>query len=444
MSTPRGTPSMSVPATQNTAPVIRFRCLYTYDMRRKAKRWQDGFLRYHTFNKRIMTYDVAGNFVGDYHWRQDDEGIQDGDELELDNGALIQVCEPVERTETDISALYSNKRTSHRSPSRPGETPTPSVTPSRPSLSSQPTRSLNDLLGIKKTPAQRTDLPNVDRERPTLRGNEHGRSERPAKRQRTKLTSADSPPKQTASHRTHREQAIIDLTESDTTERQVTSHGSALDNVVDLGVKDSKNIATPANPRRKSTHRADQAKCKKAEKSTSDPPEQVRPRTLGHPNDDESPEVPGNMLRLPTGKSRKKMMYQAVVASQDANADPERHSEPGDHSNDPHSDLEDGPPISRKRKTDPVGLRKSYSDPTALFSHDDLPSRHRSSESPLSTITDTDESETGPWTWEAETSKADLNLGTASSQRMKWADVLAMRTSSGMATMMILKVIDVW
>ncbi|PYI08022.1 hypothetical protein BO78DRAFT_460049 [Aspergillus sclerotiicarbonarius CBS 121057] len=401
MSTPRGTPSMSVPATQNTAPVIRFRCLYTYDMRRKAKRWQDGFLRYHTFNKRIMTYDVAGNFVGDYHWRQDDEGIQDGDELELDNGALIQVCEPVERTETDISSLYSNKRINHGSLSQLGETPTPSVTPSRSSHSSQPTRSLNDLLGIKKTPSQRSDPPNADRGRHTAIGNEHERSERPAKRQRTKPTASDNPLKQTSSRRAHREPAVIDLTEPETIEKQATDHGSAPDNVVDPGMKDSKHTAISPSPRRKSKHRADQVKRKKAEKSASKSPEKTRSQISDLPYDDEeeSPEVPGNMLRLSTGKSRKKLMYHTVLASQDANADPERHSK---HLDDPHSDLEDAPRASRKRKSVPIGLRKSYSDPTALASDDDLPSRRRSSESPLSTVSDTDESETGPWTWEAE------------------------------------------
>ncbi|RAL02145.1 uncharacterized protein BO80DRAFT_379347 [Aspergillus ibericus CBS 121593] len=414
MSTPRGTPSMSVPATQNTAPVIRFRCLYTYDMRRKAKRWQDGFLRYHTFNKRIMAYDVAGNFVGDYHWRQDDEGIQDGDELELDNGALIQVCEPVERTETDISALYSNKRRSHGSPPQLGDTPTPSVTPSRPALSSQPTRSLNDLLGIKKTSSQRSGPPNTDRERHTSTGNEHERSERPAKRQRTKPTSSDNPPKQPSSRQAHRapEPAVIDLTESQTTKRQATEHGSALNNVVDKEVMDTKHTTT-SSPRRKSKHHTDQAKRKKAEKSASKSPEQTRPQKSGLPNDgdddDETPEIPGNMLRLSTGKSRKKLMYHTVLSNQDANGDAGRHRqspqqphEPGEHSNDPHSDHENAPPTARKRKSGPVGIRKSYSNPTALASYDDLPPRRRSSESPLSTVSDTDESETGPWTWEAE------------------------------------------
>jgi len=47
-------PSLSVPQTSDTAPVLELNCLYTHNVRRKSKRWQDGFLRYHTFNKRIM------------------------------------------------------------------------------------------------------------------------------------------------------------------------------------------------------------------------------------------------------------------------------------------------------------------------------------------------------------------------------------------------------
>jgi hypothetical protein len=62
-----GTPSLSIPPSQNTAPVLEFNCLYTHDIRRKQKRWQDGFLRFHTFNKRVMVYDVPRNFIGDMH-----------------------------------------------------------------------------------------------------------------------------------------------------------------------------------------------------------------------------------------------------------------------------------------------------------------------------------------------------------------------------------------
>ncbi|KAI4278497.1 MAG: hypothetical protein LQ337_000980 [Flavoplaca oasis] len=103
--------NLIVPSTQNTAPVLSYNCLYTHDLRRKAKRWQDGFLKYHTFNKRIMVYDVPRNFIGDTHWRKP-QPIQDGDELELEKGVLIQVGEEVkiERTETDLTELLEKRK----------------------------------------------------------------------------------------------------------------------------------------------------------------------------------------------------------------------------------------------------------------------------------------------------------------------------------------------
>ncbi|GMG24845.1 unnamed protein product [Aspergillus oryzae] len=208
-SAPRATPGMSVPATQNTAPVIKFRCLYTHDMRRKAKRWQDGYLRYHTFNKRIMAYDITGNFIGDLHWRQGD-AIQDGDELELDRGVLIQVCEPMEKTETDISGLYSNKK-SQGSPSRPGEPPMPSLhtsTPLRSSIGSQSSRSLNDLLGIKKTPIGRMVSPYEERHPPEQSKGHAQPSERAVKRQRL---ASENVPRAHGSSRPH--PVTIDLSE---------------------------------------------------------------------------------------------------------------------------------------------------------------------------------------------------------------------------------------
>ncbi|RDW74299.1 uncharacterized protein DSM5745_06961 [Aspergillus mulundensis] len=195
-------PNLNVPATQGTAPVVKFRCLFTHDLRRKAKRWQDGFLRYHTFNKRVMVYDNTGYFVGDLHWRAP-EGIQDGDELELDKGVLIQVCEPLEKTETDISSLYQNK--SQPSPSRPNDAAPSSVrsTP-RPLVSQQAPRSLNDLLGIRRTSAPQLRSPyeqrNAQRQASTPQLHE-----RPVKRQRTSperisrpaeiVDLSDSPPR---------------------------------------------------------------------------------------------------------------------------------------------------------------------------------------------------------------------------------------------------------
>lgn len=94
--------------TQNTALVVEHRCLYTHDLRRKAKRWQDGFLRFHTFNKRIMIYDVQRNYIGDTHWREADP-VQDGDELELDRPVLVQVGEQVGSVEQDLTGLLEKR-----------------------------------------------------------------------------------------------------------------------------------------------------------------------------------------------------------------------------------------------------------------------------------------------------------------------------------------------
>ena len=103
--------SSGLPLTQNTAPVLDFRCLYTHDLRQKKKRWHDGILRFHTFNSRIMVYDVSRNFIGDKYWREP-EAIQDGDELELEKGVLIQVEEAAGRTEQDLAPILNHHKTS--------------------------------------------------------------------------------------------------------------------------------------------------------------------------------------------------------------------------------------------------------------------------------------------------------------------------------------------
>ena len=111
--------SYSLPQTQNTAPVHEHNCLYTYDIRRKnAKRWQDGLLRFHTFNKRLMLYDVPRNFIGDTHW-QDDGEIGDGDEVVLEKaGVLVQVCERLATNQVDLSTLWEHRKEKEKSTSR--------------------------------------------------------------------------------------------------------------------------------------------------------------------------------------------------------------------------------------------------------------------------------------------------------------------------------------
>ncbi|OQD74316.1 hypothetical protein PENDEC_c011G06616 [Penicillium decumbens] len=180
-----GRASQSQSPFQVTASVVRFRCLYTHDLRRKSKRWQDGYLKYHAFNKRIMVYDEPGNYIGDHHWRSAEE-VQDGDELELDKGALIQVGERLSTTQTDISNLFEKKASCQGSPQSndPASQASRISTPIRSSGSSQPFRSLNDLLGIKKTPIGHLGLPYEARHPPPPSSDDSLPSQRAPKRRK--------------------------------------------------------------------------------------------------------------------------------------------------------------------------------------------------------------------------------------------------------------------
>ncbi|GAB1734355.1 hypothetical protein NU195Hw_g9185t1 [Hortaea werneckii] len=165
----RNTPSLSVPQSQHTALVLEFNCLYTRDVRRKSKRWQDGFLRYHTFNKRVMLYDIPRNFIGDTHWTAGE--LQDGDELTLDkDGVIVQVAEAVGQTETDLTDLRKSKKkpaVEHAS-SPPALAPAPQTpvgvrgfgsTAARAGPTQLKHRSLNALLGTPKGPIGKATIP---------------------------------------------------------------------------------------------------------------------------------------------------------------------------------------------------------------------------------------------------------------------------------------------
>ncbi|KAK3067607.1 hypothetical protein LTR53_015430, partial [Teratosphaeriaceae sp. CCFEE 6253] len=191
----RGSVTLAIPPTQNTAPVLEFNCLYTHDLRRKAKRWQDGFLRYHTFNRRIMVYDVPRNFVGDTHWAAS-EALRDGDEVMLEkDGVLVQVSEAVGRTETDLTELRQSRKHAVRS-ERGSSPPAPGVQTPRPKAmiaasARQPTqlkhRSLNALLGTPMGPTGKAALPSKSPFELKQHDNENDAWEdgRPAKRPRT-------------------------------------------------------------------------------------------------------------------------------------------------------------------------------------------------------------------------------------------------------------------
>ncbi|EJT68362.1 hypothetical protein GGTG_14058 [Gaeumannomyces tritici R3-111a-1] len=93
----------------STAPVLEHICLFTHDLKRKHKRWQDGRLKFHAFNQRVMVYDERGNFVGDAHWREDYD-FGEGEELQLERGGtIVQVCECVGRRDQDLSELLDKR-----------------------------------------------------------------------------------------------------------------------------------------------------------------------------------------------------------------------------------------------------------------------------------------------------------------------------------------------
>ncbi|KAL4750584.1 hypothetical protein BDW72DRAFT_203851 [Aspergillus terricola var. indicus] len=283
--------NLTVPATQNTAPVVKFRCLFTHDMRRKAKRWQDGFLRYHTFNKRVMVYDTTGYFIGDLHWRAP-EGIQDGDELELDKGVLIQVCEPLEKTETDISSLYKNKV--QPSPSRPIDARPSSVRSTRPLLSQQAPRSLNDLLGIRKTSTPQVHSSHEQRD-PQKHKSTYRLHERPTKRQRTSPERANSPA-----------QDLVDL--SDSSSRRQSPGARNLSEPP----KPQPTTALPKAPEPSLTTGSSTADIP-PQPSSKRPTMQSGPQTLKLTGPGSGASV--NTLRLSSTKPRKKLMYQEIPAS---------------------------------------------------------------------------------------------------------------------------------
>ncbi|EEP79404.1 predicted protein [Uncinocarpus reesii 1704] len=150
----RAATSVAVLPSQSTAPVIKFQCLFTYDLKRKAKRWQDGFLRFHTFNRRVMVYGTSGDFVGDLHMRESNT-VQDGDQLELERGVLVDVGERLEKTETDLSELLDKRKSNlAASPARRAFLQTPA-----PSLMTAKSKSLNELLGKNRTPIGKAALP---------------------------------------------------------------------------------------------------------------------------------------------------------------------------------------------------------------------------------------------------------------------------------------------
>lgn len=89
----------------------------------------------------------------------------------------------MEKTETDLSSLFERRKASQTSPSQPSQSQMRNFPTRLSQPSSQPSRSLNDLLGIRRTPIERFRSPHE--QRPTPRPIQIPEESRPAKRQRT-------------------------------------------------------------------------------------------------------------------------------------------------------------------------------------------------------------------------------------------------------------------
>lgn len=207
----RATPRLSaVPASQNTAPVAEFHCLFTHDTRKKQKKWQDGFLKFHSFNSRVIVYDMSRFSVGDTYYKDSPE-LHEGDELMLDKGIMVEVAEPVGVTQTDLTPLFERKvkdsplPNSATGPQKPPQKtlPRPTIPASNPLRAASQLRhkSLNTLLGASRAPIGKAvpiRTPYEERVEKENRENE----ERAAKRQKiTHAAPAQQPARPTTTAR---------------------------------------------------------------------------------------------------------------------------------------------------------------------------------------------------------------------------------------------------
>ncbi|KAL6691750.1 hypothetical protein J3F84DRAFT_385254 [Trichoderma pleuroticola] len=101
---------VNTPAPSTSSSIREFICLYSHDLRRKTKRWQDGKLKFHTFNKKYVVYDDGGGFVGDGHWQGDESEFTEGLEMKLDRGmVIVQVLECTGSKELDLGEVLGKR-----------------------------------------------------------------------------------------------------------------------------------------------------------------------------------------------------------------------------------------------------------------------------------------------------------------------------------------------
>lgn len=103
-----------------------------------------------------MVYDATRNFLGDTYWKENHK-LQEGEELTLDKGVIVEVAEAIGITQTDLTPLFEkNKESPQRRNAGPVQRPLQKPTlPANNALragSQLRHKSLNTLLGTPKGP----------------------------------------------------------------------------------------------------------------------------------------------------------------------------------------------------------------------------------------------------------------------------------------------------
>jgi hypothetical protein len=143
-----------------------------------------------------MVYDTSRNFLGDTYWKEPND-VQEGDELTLDKGIMVEVAEAMGVTQTDLAPILERKKESplrnnsapmQRPVTRPAAPPTNALRPG----SQLRHKSLNTLLGTPKGPIGKAAPMRSPFETRKEKEN-HGIEERAIKRQKTTHSHGEQP-----------------------------------------------------------------------------------------------------------------------------------------------------------------------------------------------------------------------------------------------------------
>lgn len=289
-----------------------------------------------------MVYDTQMNLIGDLHWRESDR-IHDGDELELERGVLVQVEQELESTVTDLTPLLEKKKqapaaaaaaaaAAHSPPMRVVSPQNRQSGISTPYPSSSRLKSLNEVLGIRKTssfaksPAVRSPYEERQQQIQADEVND-GPVERPSKKRRTspKYEEGESRVLKDVRSTRQNEDAAADVQNSDIDfGRTVSARTSS----------STKPLSKPyQRPSTSSTNPSFQlASALKAEDLHS-PPRSKRKQDNRLPSDQKSVKdmfknKPVTTLRIADERPRKKLMCLEMLSGLDPEQPPKRASHP--------------------------------------------------------------------------------------------------------------------